>query len=141
MDQKHFSELLKKATELHDHKKLIYQHTIGIDVMIDEIGGEDLSKTVYAHITLASKIIGVPLLCYLEFDDRVNQCFMVFRNLKTNSLIDRNIWHLPQRLKKRTYRFYVLWVDNADRKEFDPELSFPVVLANKNNLVSEREQF
>lgn len=131
INQSLYSKILYHAKELKKSKKLLWQNGILADKMIDLIAGEDLSKTVRAHIEQAQKLVGVPLFCSISCDHNKNQSFLVFRNLKNNALIDAKLWHLPRRFMDAKYSFYVVWVDSDERLEFDPEFSVPVVITNQ----------
>lgn len=129
MSKQLYLELLERAKKLLSNKKLIRIEGILSDSFADEILSDmDLKHTLTSQIRIAENITGVPLLCYLEFDHNSNQSFMVFRNLKTNSLLDRKLWHLPKRLQGKSFKFYLIWIDSFERNEFHPDLSFPVVL-------------
>lgn len=124
-----YSQLLERAKYLQIHKKLVNIDGVLSDSFADEILSDiNLKHSLVSQIRIAENITGVPLLCALEFDHSSDQTFMIFKNLKTNSLIDRKQWHLPKRLQNKPYKFYMLWMDSPERNEFYPDLSFPVVL-------------
>ena len=140
INQSAYSKILYRAKELQKAKKLLWQNGILADQTIDLIAGEELSKTVRAHIVQAQKLVGVPLFCSFSYDHNKNQSFLVFKNLKTNDLIDAKLWHLPRGLMNVSYSFFVVWIDSDERLEFDPEFSFPVVIANQKYVdTGERE--
>lgn len=132
MNQVVYSAFIQHAKELQKDKKLLWQDGILADKMIGEIAGEELARTVRAHILEAQKLIGVPLLCSLESDKSKHQTFFVFRNLKTNTLLDAKLWHLPQKFADKKYKFLLVWMDSEERMEFDPDWTYPVVITKFN---------
>jgi len=132
MNQYNYSEILSRAKQLQKEKLLFWQDGILADQPIDLIGGEELNKTVRAHIYEAIKLIGVPLFCSLHIDQKKQQTFFLFKNLKSNTLIDMKLWHLPKSLKDAHYSFIVVWMDSPERLEFDPDWTYPIVLSKFN---------
>jgi len=124
-----YSEALAKAKKIFADDSLIKQDGFLLDCPLEEIAGNDVTDTVKKQIIIAEGIIGVPLLCSIEKQNNLN--YFTFKNLKTGTLIDRKLWHLPIRLKNISYSFMVVWVDGS-RGEFYPGESKAIVISKIN---------
>jgi hypothetical protein len=118
--------LINKIRSLQLRHKLFFQYGTLSTVSFEELNSK-LVKTIIDHARIAKDLTGVPVVCSLESCKSNKHSYLIIRNLKTGTLLERKVWYLPEHLMDENYEFYILWLDSLERGYWYPDEAVPVI--------------